>query len=64
MIPLEVVFRLLGELRVENIDTMNAPQGRDGFAFGDICGALRTIKEIEIRLNNLVEESNRGEDRQ
>lgn len=62
MIPLEVIFRLLGELRAENIDIIGTPQNRDAFAFGDIHGAIRTIKEIEDRLSKLVEESNRGEE--
>ena len=59
MVPVEVVFRLLGELRAAYIETMDAPSGRDAFAFGEFVGSLRTIKEIETRLNNLVEESNR-----
>ena len=62
MIPLEVVFRLLGELRADNIGLIGTPTGRDAFAFGDIHGAFRTIQEIEDRLTKLVEESNQGEE--
>lgn len=57
MIPLEVVFALLDELRAETIQLAENPDGRDAFAYGETVGRFRSLAEIRARLDALVEQA-------
>lgn len=59
MIPLQVIFALLDELRAETIALAENPDGRDAFAYGETVGRFRSIAEMRSRIDNLVEQANR-----
>lgn len=60
MIPLEIVFQLLDQLRADTLELVENPDGRDAFAFGELTGRLRSVAEMRERLNSFVEQNQRG----
>ena len=64
MLPLEVIFRILDDLREEAIQAAEAPSSDDRteYGFGRVSGILQVLRETRNRIENVVEESNKDEE--
>jgi len=61
VIPLAVIYEILGALRDEAIDGAERPQDdqRTEFGFGRVAGTLQLLREVRDRIESHVENKDR-----
>jgi hypothetical protein len=62
VIPLEVVFALLDQIRAEALARAENPLNRDATELGTISGMLQACREFRERIDALVEDRNRSDE--
>jgi hypothetical protein len=62
VIPLEIVLKLIDELRAEAIVRAENPLNRDAVELGVVSGMLQALSGMRERLDALVEQSNQRDE--